>query len=142
MLYHKHILIRFQLNSPRALPFKESLEQWVRKLIEAQGMEIVIGPNVAYVSDEGNEGPTGGCNIKTSHFAFHIWEKTGIIQADLYTCGRLYELALLKAFEIFKPTYGEVMVIDRQDGFIIEDQVSGTYNAILNYFQDGDIDEY
>jgi S-adenosylmethionine/arginine decarboxylase-like enzyme len=134
MLYHKHILVRLEISSPKALPFMDSLNMWVKNLIKEQGMEIVIGPNSTYVSDPGNEGPTGGCNIKTSHFAYHIWEEKGLIQADLYTCGELDELAFLLAFEVFNPTFGEVMIIDREHGFTIEDQVQGTYEAMIDYF--------
>lgn len=136
MLYHKHILVKFDIGSPKALPFLESLNMWVRNLIREQGMEIVIGPNSAHVDDPGNEGPTGGCNIKTSHFAYHIWNEKGFIQADLYTCGCLDIPAFLGAFAVFKPYFGEVMIIDRENGFIIEDQVQGTYDAIVQYFQD------
>ncbi len=138
MLYHKHILVRLEIGSPKALPFMDSLNMWVKNLIKEQGMEIVIGPNSTYVSDPGNEGPTGGCNIKTSHFAYHIWEEKGLMQADLYTCGELDVLAFLWEFKVFNPTFAEVMIIDRESGFTIEEQIKGDFDHLLMYFYCGE----
>ena len=114
MLYHMHALIKIHAKNPKALD-TEGLKDWVRTVIEHQKMEIVNGPFVTNVTDAGNEGPTGGCHIKTSHFAFHIWEETGLIQADLYTCGVLDVQALVEDFLVFDPIHIEYAVINRED---------------------------
>lgn len=123
-LKHLHIMVKAQVDNPYALSV-EGLKHWIEVLIKNQDMEIIIGPNVVMVDDEGNEGPTGSANIKTSHFAFHIWENLGVIQADLYTCGELDIGQFLDEFEVFDPVVLEYLVMDREDGFkIIE---SGKY---------------
>lgn len=112
-LYHKHILLRAEVKNSK--PFDlNGLKKWIRGVVVDQGMEIVIGPHVHYVEDVGNKGPTGGAHIKTSHFAFHIWEEIGLIQADLYTCGTLDIDAFIKSFDVFEPTKIEYSVIDRE----------------------------
>lgn len=117
-LKHLHVLIKAEILEPKALALDE-LVHWVEDIIEGQRMEIVQGPFIEYVDDLGNEGPTGGCHIKTSHFAFHIWEEQNLIQMDLYTCGKLYVHKLLNNLKVFTPAKVEYMVIDREDGFKI-----------------------
>lgn len=115
-LVHYHIMIRAEVQTPKALSVA-GLHHWAEKIVRDQNLEPVIGPNVVYVDDKGNEGPTGGVNIKTSHFAFHIWDVMGIIQADLYTCGELDVDLFLSGFEIFDPTCVKYLVLDREGGF-------------------------
>lgn len=117
-LKHLHILLKAKVREPKALSV-EGLETWVKQLIANQKMIIANGPFVVRVDDEGNEGPTGGAHIKTSHFAFHIWENDNIIQADLYTCGELDVHELLEDFEVFDPAEIEFLVLDRENGFKI-----------------------
>lgn len=128
-LKHLHILIRAHVDNPAALN-EEQLKGWTRAVIAAQDMEIINGPFVATVTDAGNKGPTGGAHIKTSHFAYHIWEETGVIQADLYTCGELHIKNLINAFDVFKIVRLEYMVIDREAGFniISAGKISGHNN--------------
>ena len=115
-LQHLHILVKALINNPKVLD-SSGLERWVRDTVVDQGLAPVIGPHVVYVYDEGNEGPTGGVNIKTSHMAFHIWDKQGVMQADLYTCGDLDIEKFLNAFTIFEPVQIQYMVLDRAEGF-------------------------
>ena len=117
-LQHLHILLKAELAHPKALDL-EGLKRWAGEVVTNQGLEPVIGPNVVYVEDEGNEGPTGGVNIKTSHFAFHIWDKLGIIQADLYTCGDLDVEQFIREFDVFHPLSVSYLVLDRAEGFNI-----------------------
>lgn len=112
-LYHMHIIVRVEANNSTALSTEE-LKDWVRHVIETQHMEIVQGPFVTRVEDAGNVGPTGGAHIKTSHFAFHIWEETGLIQADLYTCGALDVEEFIKAFQVFEPSKIDYVILDRE----------------------------
>ncbi len=117
-LQHVHILLKAQIREPKALSL-EGLENWMDKTVREQKLEPVLAPRAVNVDDPGNEGPTGSVNIKTSHMAFHIWEKLGVIQADLYTCGDLDVLKFLDAFELFDPIKIEYLVLDRAEGFKI-----------------------
>lgn len=117
-LQHLHILVKADIIEPKALDL-DGLKVWTEKTVRDQGLEPVIGPNVVYVDDPGNEGPTGSVNIKTSHMAFHIWDELGQIQADLYTCGPLDRWRFIDAFNVFKPLSLSYMVIDRAKGFEI-----------------------
>ena len=132
-LKHLHILIKAKVREPKALSV-EGLKTWVSMLIANQDMLIAAGPFVTYVDDEGNEGPTGGAHIKTSHMAFHIWENDNLIQADLYTCGELDVHAFLEDFEVFDPAEIEFMVIDREHGFRILEVNTYYYDKGDHYY--------
>lgn len=117
-LKHIHILLKAEVAYPEILNI-EQLKGWAERIVRSQGLEPVAGPFVSMVEDEGNRGPTGGVHIKTSHFAFHIWDELGVIQADLYTCGDLNIDLFIDQFAVFSPLSIEYLVIDRQDGFKI-----------------------
>ncbi len=117
-LQHIHILVKGHINKPEVLNLME-LQKWLIDAVEEQGLEPITTPTVVYVDDEGNEGPTGSVNIKTSHMAFHIWDQQGIIQADLYTCGPLNVQLFLNTFSTLDPVRLEYLVIDRAEGFKI-----------------------
>lgn len=115
-IQHKHIMIKAEVSNPKALDLRQ-LERWMRMTVEEQGMKIVVEPRMVMVEDEGNEGPTGSCNLSTSHMAIHIWDNTGIIQSDLYTCGCLDVKKFINAFDVFGIKQVEYMVLDRANGF-------------------------
>ncbi len=117
-LQHLHIMIKAQVRDPKALSL-HGLHNWAEAVVVNQDLVPVAGPFVTMIDDKGNEGPTGGVHIKTSHFAFHIWDNLGVIQADLYTCGELDVPAFINEFMLFEPTEITYMVMDRQDGFQI-----------------------
>ena len=117
-LKHLHVLVKAKIKTPDALSVG-GLESWLETVVRGQNLEPVIGPSVVYVDDKGNEGPTGSVNIKTSHMAFHIWDKLGELQADLYTCGELNLNKFLLEFMIFDPVQVEYLMIDRANGFKI-----------------------
>ena len=131
-LKHLHILVKAKVREPKALSV-DGLKTWVSMLIENQDMLIATGPFVTYVEDKGNEGPTGGAHIKTSHMAFHIWEKENIIQADLYTCGDLDIHGFLEDFAVFSPKEIEFLVIDREHGFRILEANTFYYDEAEDY---------
>ncbi len=130
-LQHIHILIKAEIDYPKALDFDE-LKDWASELVQEQGLEPVAGPFVSMVTDEGNKGPTGGVHIKTSHLAFHIWEEIGMMQADLYTCGDLDVDKFLARLAVFGPSSIEYMVLDRQSGFKVLE--AGTLYPSFDYF--------
>lgn len=88
-------------------------------------MKIIKGPFASYVNVEGNRGLTGIVMIETSHIAFHIWDEVrpGLVQFDLYTCGKL---DLDKVISLFKDTFDVVqmdyILFDRENGFVVEQE--------------------
>ena len=117
-LQHIHILVKAKIREPKALSIS-GLHTWVDMAVRAQKLAPIAGPFVTNVDDPGNEGPTGGVHIKTSHMAFHIWDNLNIIQADLYTCGELDIKKFINEFVVFDVVQLEYLVIDRADGFKI-----------------------
>lgn len=117
-LKHEQILFQAQIQHPEILDLP-GLKDWTSEIVKAQGLKVIGCPHAVYVTDPGNEGPTGGCFLKTSHFAWHIWpkKKPSFIQADLYSCASLRVEAFIKAFDIFSILAAHYMVIDRSDGF-------------------------
>lgn len=115
-LKHIHILVKGHIREPKALSIS-GLHNWVDMIVRKQKLEPIAGPFVTNVDDPGNEGPTGGVHIKTSHMAFHIWDRLNIIQADLYTCGDLSVQTFLDDFLVFDPTHLDYLVLDRESGF-------------------------
>ena len=121
MIYHKHLLVNAKVNN--AVKTEEQGIEFLRDLVERIDMKIIKGPFASYVNAEGNRGLTGVVMIETSHIAFHIWDEVdpGLVQFDLYTCGRL---ELDKVISIFKETFDLVsmdyVLFDRENGFKVE----------------------
>ena len=114
-LFHQHLLIRAFVENP---PVKEEiLNQWLTELFEAVKMKMVIAPRSYYVSDPGNEGLTGSCNISTSHCAIHIWsnEKPARIEMDLYSCSCFHEKTILNKLKEWGLLSYHFWMIDRND---------------------------
>lgn len=63
-------------------------------MVKSVGMVAVTEPQCVYVDVPGNKGLTGSINLATSHIAFHVWDETGLIMADVYSCCE---------FEIYDP---------------------------------------
>lgn len=115
---HYHILVRgFADQLSEITKSKEFLEHWMATAVVNQGMKIVIPPRFYYVSDEGNEGYTGSCNLSTSHMAIHIWDNTGMIQADFYTCGDLDVDLFLSEFKELGLKKVDYIVFNREKTF-------------------------
>ena len=121
MIYHKHLLVNAKVKNP--INTEEQGIEFLRNLVEKIDMKIIKGPFASYVDKEGNKGLTAIVMIETSHIAFHIWDETdpGLIQFDLYTCGRR---ELDKVISIFKDTFNLVemdyVLFDREHGFVVE----------------------
>lgn len=87
---HRQVLIRaytdlgnvYDTDAKRGDILKDMLVLMVERL----GMVPVTAPQVAYVDAPGNKGFTGSINLATSHIAFHHWEETGLLMADVYSC--------------------------------------------------------
>jgi S-adenosylmethionine/arginine decarboxylase-like enzyme len=85
-------------------------------LIKDIGMEVLDGPYTVYLDDPGNRGLTGVCIIKTSHITCQVWDEPmpGLVQLDIYTCGKMEIEDVLPAIRIFKPSKIEYKFIDRE----------------------------
>ena len=79
-------------------------------------MNILSGPQVAYVDTLGNRGLTGVAIIETSHVAVHIWDETSpaLVQLDFYTCGTLDKDAILRAINPWGVVKNAFLVLDRE----------------------------
>lgn len=120
-LYHKHLLVNARIKN--TFSSEEEGIDFLTRLVEAIDMKIIKGPFASYVDKPGNRGLTAIVMIETSHIAFHIWdeEDPGLIQFDLYTCGKLDLEAVI---EIFYKTFNVVdmdyVLFDREKGFVKE----------------------
>lgn len=81
---HKHLLVRGFIKAP----FKSdrAAKEFLVNLVHLVGMQPVTEPQAVYVGDAGNEGFTGSINLATSHAAFHIWDRNGLLMFDIYSC--------------------------------------------------------
>lgn len=124
MLYHKHLLINAKVKDP--MSSEAEAVAFLEKLVDRIDMKIIKGPFASYVDKPGNKGLTAIVMIETSHIAFHIWDEVdpGLVQFDLYTCGKL---DLEKVLSIFKETFNveslDFILFDRENGFV--EEVSG-----------------
>lgn len=86
-LNHKHVLFNAVFEET---PFKEEhfTCDWILKIVDLIGMEILYKPIARRCDHAGNEGISAFCLITTSHLALHSWEKTkpNFIQFDIYSC--------------------------------------------------------
>ena len=116
MIKHHHFIGRFEVAQPPLGGEHAYLEDWMEKLIEGQGMNILSGPHVAYVDTLGNRGLTGVAIIETSHVAVHIWDETSpaLVQLDFYTCGTLDKDAILRAINPWGVVKSAFLVLDRE----------------------------
>jgi S-adenosylmethionine/arginine decarboxylase-like enzyme len=124
MIYHKHLLVNAKVKNP--INSEQQGIDFLTNLVNRIDMKIIKGPFASYVDKEGNKGLTGVVMIETSHIAFHIWDEVdpGLVQFDLYTCGKL---DLEKVLSIFKETFNveslDFILFDRENGFV--EEVSG-----------------
>jgi S-adenosylmethionine/arginine decarboxylase-like enzyme len=115
---HKHLMLKGTIHHA---PFPGEVgyvDEWIKKFVKDQGMEIAGGPIISYVLDEGNRGMTAACLIKTSHIAFHIWDEKNppVIQFDFYTCGEMKEESVVECIDSgFGLKEYEVKVLDRSE---------------------------
>ena len=135
MIFHKHLLVNAKVKNP--MNTEEQGIEFLKDLVNQIDMKIIKGPFASYVDKDGNKGLTAIVMIETSHIAFHIWDEVdpGLVQFDLYTCGKLdlqQVLAIFKkSFDVVKLDY---MLFDRENGFVEEN--SGTINNQLEYAPD------
>jgi S-adenosylmethionine/arginine decarboxylase-like enzyme len=123
MLFHKHLLINAKVKDP--INSEEQGVDFLTRLVDSIDMKIIKGPFASYVDKPGNRGLTAIVMIETSHIAFHIWDEVdpGLVQFDLYTCGKLDLSQVLLAFgETFNIVSMDYQLFDRENGFVLEDK--------------------
>lgn len=121
-LHHQHLIIKaFVKNPPKT---SEVIENWLRELVEAIDMKIVMGPFSKYVDSCGNAGITAAVVIETSHCAIHVWDEPNpaMIQMDVYSCSSFTCEAVLKKLEAFGLIAYETMMIDRNEKFKVTEK--------------------
>ena len=138
MIYHKHLLVNAKVANP--INTEQQGIDFLTNLVNQIDMKIIKGPFASYVDKEGNKGLTAIVMIETSHIAFHIWDEVdpGLIQFDLYTCGRL---ELDKVISIFKDTFNLVemdyVLFDRENGFVVEQKGREANGVHHNQYPNG-----
>jgi S-adenosylmethionine/arginine decarboxylase-like enzyme len=115
VLYHKHLIFRIETPTPpKDVTF---ISDWMKDLIKNKlHMNILFGPHVEYLDVEGNRGATGVCILSTSHCAMHVWDEPdpGLIELDVYTCGKMELEDVVQAIQVFNPSKVEYKFLDRE----------------------------
>ena len=116
MLEHKHIILKSRVNNPPGKDQIETINEWMRDLVDKIDMKILMGPFTVYSDMIGNRGMTSATIIETSHIVMHTWdeEDPGTIQLDIYTCSTLDTDVVLEHFEVFDPVEVSWLFIDRK----------------------------
>ena len=115
VLEHKHLIVRAELNNPPQCTV--DIETWMRSLVEAIDMKILMGPYSVYSDMVGNRGLTAVTIIETSHIALHVWDECepALAQLDVYTCSALNIQDVFDAIQSWNPTKVEYKYIDREN---------------------------
>ena len=114
LLEHKHLIVRAEINKP---PHDtEQIKLWMRDLVQAIDMKILMGPYAVYSDMVGNQGLTAVTIIETSHIALHVWDEVqpALAQLDVYTCSKLDVVDVFKAIECWEPSKVQYKYIDRE----------------------------
>ncbi len=117
-LFHKHLIIRAELNNPPKC--SETINDWMRTLVEKIDMKILMGPYSVYSDVVGNRGLTAVTIIETSHIALHVWDEDdpALMQLDVYTCSTLDPYDVMDAITEFDPVKVEMKYIDREHNLV------------------------
>jgi S-adenosylmethionine/arginine decarboxylase-like enzyme len=118
-LFHKHLIIRAEVNNPLMSAEKVS-QEWMPALIDKIGMKILMGPYAVYSNVVGNRGLTAVTIIETSHIAMHIWDEMSpaLMQLDVYTCGSLDPYDIVDSIAEFDPVSIEMKYLDREHNLV------------------------
>lgn len=117
-LVHEHLIVRANIKNP---PTDTALlEQWLRDLVAAINMKILMGPYVVYSDMVGNRGITGVAVIETSHIALHVWDECdpGMLQLDVFSCAPVDIDTVLSFIEQFQPEHVDYKFFDRNGDYI------------------------
>jgi S-adenosylmethionine/arginine decarboxylase-like enzyme len=117
-LNHKHLIVNATVSKPPTEV--EPTINWMKRLIEAVNMKLVIGPFAHYCTAEDNNGITATCCIETSHASLHAWEKLDppILRVDLYSCADFDKFKVFELIKEFDPYQIDWMILDRNNTYI------------------------
>ena len=117
-IFHKHLIIRAELENPPTCA--ESIQQWMKHLVETIDMKILMGPYAIYSEMEGNRGLTAVTIIETNHIAMHVWDEDdpALMQLDVYTCSTLDPYDVVAAIQEFSPVNVQMKYLDREHDLI------------------------
>ena len=121
ILEHKHLIVRAELfNPPQCV---ETIQEWMKKLVDKIDMKILMGPYAVYSDMVGNRGLTAVTIIETSHIAMHVWDEVdpALMQLDVYTCSTLDIEDVFDALKEFDPMMIEYKYIDREHDLTVLD---------------------
>lgn len=109
---HMHLLMKASVKNVSVTA--EEGKAFLISLVKSIGMVPVTDPQCVVVTFPGNEGPTGSINLATSHIAFHLWEETGLLMLDVYSC-KTFDIGtvLSEVNRVFDVTTADLNVVDR-----------------------------
>lgn len=118
LLVHELMVIRAEVNKPPKDTHR--IEDWLRELVAALNMKILMGPFSVYSEMEGNKGLTATCIIETSHIALHVWDECdpGMLRLDVYSCAPVNPQVVLQSLEEFEPIHVDYKFMDTADRYI------------------------
>lgn len=113
---HVHLIVRGFVNQPPRT--EESLNIWLKELVDKVGMVVVAGPTSVYVTEPGNEGVTGTITLATSHASIHVWDNISpsLVQFDIYSCKEYDIDVVLTHLNQFDLVECDWVYIDRNQG--------------------------
>lgn len=119
ILEHKHLIIQAKLASPPQCT--TAIDQWMRNLVKAIDMKILMGPYSVYSNMVGNQGLTAVTIIETSHIALHVWDEVSpaLAQLDVYTCSSLNIDDVFNAIQQWDPVKVEYKYLNREAGLTL-----------------------
>jgi S-adenosylmethionine/arginine decarboxylase-like enzyme len=117
--FHQHCLIKAFVKKPPTGVRK--LNKWLKELVKAIDMKVLVPPKSVYLDVAGNRGITGTVVIETSHCAIHVWDEVSpaLVQFDVYSCKEFDVGVLIKKIEEFKPSFLEYMLVDRNQSLLV-----------------------
>ena len=95
-LAHKHLIIRAEVPESKRQPSEKELKDWLVSLIGEINMELAAGPYTVQEDKDWNSGITAIAIITPSHISFHLWDKTGLLQMDVYSCAEFKPETIFK----------------------------------------------
>ena len=129
ILEHKHLIIRAELKTPPTCA--ESIQEWMKTLVDKISMKILMGPYSIYSDMIGNRGLTAVTIIETSHIAMHVWDEVhpALMQLDVYTCSTLNIDDVFQALQCFDPVNVQYKYLDREHDLTLLDK--GVISEVL-----------
>lgn len=119
---HLHLLINAKISDPPGPNDCETINEFMRGMVEHVRMKVMLQPASAWCDEPGNQGITSTVILTTSHCAMHIWNlpepEPSVMQFDLYSCAPFDVMEVLdyitRHFKVLNASY---KFLDRESGF-------------------------